>query len=271
LSRLSVIWLCIFSGVPPTCGFQEALMRIAAISDVHGNFAALQAVMVDIAAQGITDVVNLGDVLSGPLEARKCADYFLARTYATVCGNHDRYLCEKARYEMGLSDGAAYDELGPHHIAWLKALPASLVHHGEVLLWHGAPGSDETYWLEHVATDGTVGLAAIEEIEALAAGQDFPLILCGHSHIPRCVRLGDGRLIVNPGSVGLPAYQHDQPVYHLMQAGTVHASYAMAEKRADGWHVTFRLVPYDHMSMARLAADKGRADWASALATGWMR
>ena len=246
-------------------------MRIAVISDVHGNFPALQAVLADIAAQGITDIVNLGDVLSGPLEARKCADYFLAQKFPTVCGNHDRYLSTKTRDQMGLSDGAAYDGLEPHHIAWLQTLPASLVHHGEVLLWHGAPGSDETYWLERVAADGIVGMAALDKIETLATGQDFPLILCGHSHIPRCVRLGDGRLIVNPGSVGLPAYEHDQPVYHLMQAGNVHASYAIAEKRADQWHVTFRLVAYDHMSMARLAADKGRADWASALATGWMR
>ncbi len=246
-------------------------MRIAVISDVHGNFAALQAVIADIAREDITEIVNLGDVFSGPLEARKCADYFLAQKFPTVCGNHDRYLCTKSRGQMGLSDGAAYDELEPRHIDWLKALPASLVIRGEVLLWHGAPGSDETYWLEHVTADGLTGMASIEAIEALAGGQDFPLILCGHTHIPRCARLRDGRLIVNPGSVGLPAYQHDQPVYHLMQAGNVHASYAIAEKHLRGWQVTFKLVPYDHMSMARLAADNGRADWASALATGWVR
>ncbi|MGO8026776.1 hypothetical protein AB9E05_34685, partial [Rhizobium leguminosarum] len=60
---------------------------------------------------------------------------------------------------------------------------------------------DNLYWLESVSPEGVVFLKPIEEIAALAEGIDLPLILCGHSHIPRAVRLSDGRLIVNPGSV----------------------------------------------------------------------
>ena len=96
------------------------------------------------------------------------------------------------------------------------------------------------------------------------------LILCGHTHIPRAVRLGDGRLVVNPGSVGCPGYDSPKPVYHRGQTGTPDASYAILERTPRGWSVTFRYVPYDHMSMARLARANGLPVWLNALATGWV-
>jgi predicted phosphodiesterase len=72
-------------------------MRFAAIADIHGNCAALQAVLDDIAALGIRDVVNLGDCFSGPLEADRTGDLLLLldmNVAQTVRGNHDRYLLE---------------------------------------------------------------------------------------------------------------------------------------------------------------------------------
>jgi len=56
-----------------------------------------------------------------------------------------------------------------------------------------------------------------------------------------------------------------------VQAATRDACYAVIEKRDGRWHVSFRLVPYDHDAMAELARTRGRAEWASALATGWIR
>jgi hypothetical protein len=52
------------------------------------------------------------------------------------------------------------------------------------------------------------------------------LILCGHTHLPRVVRLGDRRLVVNAGSVGCPGYDGVKPVYHKVQTGTPDACYA---------------------------------------------
>ena len=87
-----------------------------------------------------------------------------------------------------------------------------------------------------------------------------------------CNRFGrDGRLVVNPGSVGCPGYDDAAPVHHIMQAATPDACYAVLEKRGARWHVSFRLVPYDHDAMADLARARGRSEWASALATGWIR
>lgn len=245
-------------------------MRIAVIADIHGNDLALEAVLAGILQQGISDVVNLGDHLSGPLNAARTADLLMERGLPSVRGNHDRWLVEMAPDEMGASDRAARDALSPRHLEWLARLPPTLVHRDEILLCHATPASDTTYWLDDVTADGVMRLSPLERIEALAAGADFPVILCGHTHIARCVRLGDGRLVVNPGSVGCPGYDDDEPVAHKVETGSPHARYAIIEKASGAWNVQFRLVSYDHMAMSRLAADRGRHEWASALATGWL-
>ncbi|MFS8044199.1 metallophosphoesterase family protein [Rhizobium sp. BR 314] len=246
-------------------------MRFAAIADVHGNHLALEAVLEDISAQGIADVVNLGDCFSGPLTSGKTADMLVALNALTVRGNHDRYLIEQAPETMHPSDKVAYAQLTERHLDWLRGLPFSAVYRDAAYLCHATPEADNVYWLESVSADGHVYQKPIEDIEALAAGIDFPLILCGHTHIPRLVRLSDGRLIVNPGSVGCPAYDDDLPRYHKVEAGHPFASYAILEKQGETWLPVFRQVAYDHMAMAKLAAENGRAEWASGLATGWLR
>lgn len=246
-------------------------MRFAVIADIHGNHLALEAVLEDIEKQGITEIVNLGDCFSGPLTAGKTGDILLRLDIVTVRGNHDRYLIEQAPEAMHASDSAAYKELTARHLEWLRSLPFSAIYRDEAYLCHATPGDDNVYWLESVSPDGNIYLKPLEEIEALAAGIDFPLILCGHTHIPRAVRLSDGRLIVNPGSVGCPAYDDDLPYHHKVEAGHPFASYAILEKKGDSWLPVFRQVAYDHMAMAKLAAQNGREEWASGLATGWLR
>ncbi|CAN7513421.1 metallophosphoesterase family protein [Rhizobium leguminosarum] len=248
-------------------------MRFAAIADIHGNHLALEAVLADIRAQGIEEkeIVNLGDFFSGPLEAGRTADLLMPLGLTSVRGNHDRYLIEQDPAAMHASDAAAYGQLSSSHLSWIRSLPFDTVYRGKVYLCHATPKDDNLYWLESVSPEGFVFLKPIEAIEALAEGIDLPLILCGHSHIPRAVRLSDGRLIVNPGSVGCPAYDDELPYYHKVEAGHPLASYAILEKMAAGWTSQFRTVAYDHMAMSALAAERGRADWAGALATGWVR
>lgn len=246
-------------------------MKFAAIADIHGNCLALEAVLRDIEARGIRDIVNLGDHLSGPLEARRTADLLMMRPVTSIRGNHDRQLVELSLEAMGPSDRHAYHQLEKQHLEWLAGLPASAMFRDEVFLCHGTPASDTTYWLETVTSAGRICTTPIEEIEYHAAGIDASLILCGHTHIPRVIRLRDGRLIVNPGSVGCPGYDDTVPVPHKMETGTPDACYAVLERSQHGWNTTFRYVPYDHLSMAELARRNGRAEWASALASGWIR
>ncbi|AHG46416.1 DNA methylase [Rhizobium leguminosarum bv. trifolii CB782] len=246
-------------------------MRFAAIADIHGNHLALEAVLADIQAQGLEEIVNLGDFFSGPLEAARTADMLMPLGLTSVRGNHDRYLIEQDPAAMHASDAVAYGQLTPSHLDWIRSLPFDAVYRGEAYLCHATPKDDNLYWLEAVSPEGIVSLKPIEAIEALAKGIDLPLILCGHSHVPRAVRLSDGRLIVNPGSVGCPAYDDVLPYYHKVEAGHPLASYAILEKIAGGWTWQFRNVAYDHLAMSALAAERGRADWASALAAGWVK
>jgi predicted phosphodiesterase len=136
-----------------------------------------------------------------------------------------------------------------------------------VFLCHGTPGSDETYFLEDLTPSGPV-LASLVTIAARTDACHAALILCGHTHVPRAVRLDDGRIVVNPGSVGLQAYQHDEPFHHIMQTGSPEARYAILERVGDAWMAELIMVEYDWREAAALAEERGRPDWAAALATG---
>jgi putative phosphoesterase len=246
-------------------------MRFAAIADIHGNCVALEAVLADIKRLDIREVVNLGDHVSGPLEAQRTAELLIERGFPSIRGNHDRQLVQMQPNDMGASDRAAHAQLERNHLEWLASLPATMVYREDVFLCHGTPRSDTTYWLERVRDDAVIEATPIEDVELEAAGLSASLILCGHTHIPRIVRLRDRRVVVNPGSVGCPAYADDTPVHHLMQTGTPDACYAILERESRGWSVTFRYVPYDHTAMAEMARRNGQPEWASALATGWVR
>ena len=246
-------------------------MRFAAIADVHGNVLALQAVIADIRAQGIEEIVNLGDMASGPLDARRAMDALMALDAVHVLGNHDRYLIDRPPEKMGSWDRPAHAQLEARHLDWIRAVPPTRVYRDRVFLCHATPANDELYWLETVLPDGALRMASREAIEQAAEGVTQRLILCAHSHLARAVRLSDGRLIVNPGSVGSPGYRDIHPYPHVVEAGTPYARYAVLDLSVENWRVTFRHVPYDHEAMAALARRNGQPELACALATGWIR
>ncbi|HZH26753.1 MAG TPA: metallophosphoesterase family protein [Azospirillaceae bacterium] len=244
-------------------------MRIAAISDVHGNLAALDAALADIAIQGVDLTVNLGDLVSGPLEPAATADRLMPLGLATIRGNHERQLLALPVERMGASDRYAHGQLTDRHRAWLDGLPPTIWVAGDVFLCHGTPDSDVTYFLETVAEEGARP-ATPEEVATRAGGCTAAAILCGHTHMPRTHRLSGGQLIVNPGSVGLPAFEDNHPHPHRMEAGSPHARYAILDRGLTGWTAELRAVEYDWEVSARLAAAHGRPDWATALRTGRM-
>ena len=246
-------------------------MRFAAIADVHGNYLALEAVLADIRARGISEIVNLGDMASGPLDARRTMDALMALDAVHVLGNHDRWLIDRPVEKMGSWERPAYAQLDARHLDWLRKVPSTRIFRDQVFLCHATPADDNVYWLETVTPDGSVKMSPLEEIEKEAEGISQSLILCAHTHIARVVRLGDGRLVVNPGSVGGPGFSYHVPFPHLIEAGTPDARYAVLELASGSWRVTFRHVPYDNDAMAALARRNGDSEFASALATGWIR
>ena len=240
----------------------------AVIADIHGNLLALDAVLADIDRQGIDAIINLGDHLSGPLDPFGTAERLIERPMMSIRGNHDRHLLTVPRERMGPSDFFAAAALTDSHLNWLAALPPTL-DFANLFACHGRPEEDDSYLLEEVQEDGTVLPRSTGAVEALLDGVTARLVLCGHSHCPRLLRLDDGRMVLTPGSVGCPAYQDDTPYPHRMETGHPMASYAVITWRADGgFDVAFRHIAYDHLAASAQAARHGRADWAEALRTG---
>jgi predicted phosphodiesterase len=151
----------------------------------------------------------------------------------------------------------------------MATLKPSLWLSEDVLLCHGTPDSDVTYFLETVEP-GRMRLASGAEVDQRLGHVRADLVACGHTHVPRSLRASNGTLIVNPGSVGLPAYDDDHPVFHQVQNGSPDARYAIVEQVAGEWISTLIAVPYDFRAMAALAERNGRPDWARALLRGYM-
>ena len=266
--------------------------RIAVVSDIHGNLPALQAVWAEIDRAAPALVVNLGDIASGPLWPSETVQWLMARERAeparwrTIGGNHERQALAADVGRMGASDAFAARALGAPERAWLAALPATQWLLDDVLLCHGTPASDLVYFMETVTAgfgvDGQRGLRAATSIELSERAAERPagdarsglaasLILCGHTHVPRAMALPAGPLIVNPGSVGLQAYDDVHPRPHVVENGSPDARWALVERDGHGaWHLQLRSTPYDWAAAATRAQANGRGDWADALASGFV-
>jgi putative phosphoesterase len=185
-------------------------MRLAVLADIHGNILALEAVLSDLAMRKPDLVVDLGDCASGPLWPRETMDRLSELKLPTVRGNHDRQVATLSPDEMGLSDRFAFDQLEEKYRARLKALPFRLNVAPGVLAFHAAPAADDVYLVEEV--DGARLVPSHPDAIAKRLGAvDAKLVLCGHSHQARVVQLPGGPIILNPGSVGCPAYE-DTPL-----------------------------------------------------------
>lgn len=196
------------------------------------------------------------------------ADRLMELAWPTVRGNHERQVLTLPAEQMGGSDRLAHQTITDRHRTWLAGLPLTLELGLGVLAFHGSPTDDLVYLLETVDPTG-VRPATVEEVtDRLGPYADRPLLLCGHTHLQRTLRLPTGGLVVNPGSVGWPAYDDVHPYPHVIEAGTPHARYAILEDFSGRWQAEMRAVNYDWELAARIAESHGRADVARALRTG---
>lgn len=243
------------------------LDRIAVLSDIHGNLLALEAVLADFASRSVSQIVNLGDHLQGPLDPVGTADRLISLDLPSIRGNCDRLLFEEGTIAApGSTLVANRKALSPAHKQWLAAMPQTLLL-GDILLCHGTPWADDVYLLEEV-TLGGARVKRTEELAPIVDGLTPSLIVCGHSHLGRTVQMPGRMLLVNPGSVGLPAYREESPHPHAMETGSPHARYAIVSRSGDRWQIEHHAVAYDWESAGALAEHRGRRDWAAWLRTG---
>ncbi|MFI7587994.1 metallophosphoesterase family protein [Spongisporangium articulatum] len=254
-------------------------MRIGVVADVHGNLPALEAVAAALADDGVDLVVNCGDIVSGPVDPAGVADFLTApgRAWVSLAGNHERQVLTRIPSRV---DDFTYDHLGAARLEWLATLAPTLEPAPGVLACHGSPTDDLQYLLETVdpaIQPGALRRATPDEVAerlvpARTAGllDGVTLLLVGHTHLARELRLG-GLYIVNPGSVGWPAYDDDVPSFHVVEAGSPHARYAIVTGSPDeGWSAEYRQVVYDWDAAADAAAQNGFPDIGAAMRTGFL-
>jgi len=124
-----------------------------------------------------------------------------------------------------------------------------------------------TYLLTEVSGSGAVPRSA-EEVATRIGAIPEQVILCGHDHTSGTVKLDSGKVVVNPGSVGCPAYTDDVPHEHRIEVGSPHARYAVLVLEPGNVHIESVRVVYDWNAAAEEATANGFKNWAVWLRTG---
>ncbi|NQZ22696.1 MAG: metallophosphoesterase family protein [Colwellia sp.] len=244
-------------------------MKFAVLSDIHSNVFALEAVLADAKKHSVDLIINLGDILYGPIAPKATYDLLMQHDIVTICGNQDRQIFAASVAEIASNPTMKFiiDNLGEAPIKWMKSLPFDKQLNNDVYLCHGTPSDDLIYLLENVEL-GYACLRSDSEIIKRLNGQKSTLICCGHTHTPRTVSLTTGQVIINPGSVGLQAYTDDEPNVHSMENFNAMASYAVIEKTINSWNVEHINVPYDIELAVAECKKRDRMDWVHFLTTG---
>lgn len=242
-------------------------MRLAILSDIHGNLAALEAVLADLRDRAPDSVVNLGDCVTSPLWPRETLELLDVLDIPTVRGNHDRWIATARLDQLSRSERFTHDSLSAPQRTALGALPGTLEPVEGVLAVHGTPASDAEYLL-HDKDGARLALSPPGLVGARLAGVTARLVLCGHSHVQLVASGPGGALVVNPGSVGCPRHV-DNADWKGAEAATPHARYAIATERRGRWSVELFVLDYDWSQVAAKARENDRPDWAEVFLGGW--
>ncbi|MCL8483646.1 MULTISPECIES: metallophosphoesterase family protein [Bradyrhizobium] len=243
-------------------------MRLAMISDVHGNLPALEAVLADIETRGVDATINLGDCVTGPLWPRETFALLEQLALPTVRGNHDRWIQEWPEEKLSPAGRFSRAALTAEQRLHLHGLPARIALEQGILAVHGTPDDDSACLLEEMLEDGRYVPARRDVLTSrLANIGGAGLVLCGHSHRQAVVQVLRGPLIVNPGSVGCPVFG-DIPIAAQLEYRSPHARYAILTERRGHWQAELLALTYDWDRAAARAVENGFPNWASAYASG---
>lgn len=196
-------------------------MRVAAISDIHGNLPALEAVLAEIDREGVDDIVVAGDTAHGPWAA-EIVDLLAERSARCVRGNADREVVDRSDLFGPLAPWSA-DRLGERRLTvvagWPLTVELSVDGLGETLVCHSTPTSEDPIYTR-ITPDA--------ELVSILGNVDADVLVCGHTHMQYDRTLSSGLRVVNPGSVGIP-YEGARGAYWALL----------------GPGVEFRRTPYD--------------------------
>ena len=187
-------------------------MKIAVLSDIHGNLLALESVLEDIQSKNCDKILFLGDyALAGP-EPTDTVNFCMSLSehdnVEMIQGNTDKMIVEfsediyqKVAQGAPIMANALREEantLGEKQKQFLKELPTTkslTIDDVKILMVHGSPRRNN----EDIMPD-----TPLEKVEEMLSGVNEDLILCGHTHIPCGFQTNTKQTVVNVGSVGRP-------------------------------------------------------------------
>jgi putative phosphoesterase len=239
-------------------------MRLALLSDQHGNDVAFRAALEDVERLGVEEIVCLGDVVQGGSEPAQTLERLAARGCETVLGNADAFLLEVpidspepvTERQLEVREWTL-SQLTSSHLEQIRSF-APVVRRRldgvSLLLCHGSPRSYDDVLLPEL--DG-------EALEPFL-GHDVALLAGGHTHLQWTRRIGDA-LYVNPGSVGISYDRHADPLVLRPLA-----EWALVTVADGTVAVEFRQVPYA-VEDVRAATKRSGRPYADEWAAQWER
>ncbi|HIG42940.1 MAG: metallophosphoesterase family protein [bacterium] len=172
-------------------------MRLAFISDIHGNLVALDSALADIKKRGIDVVICLGDIVDLGPQPAKTVERLRERQILCIQGNHDLLDENPVIPKLQKVENWTRDQLSTEQQQWLKDLPFQhIVDLGStsVLCVHGSPQAN---------TQGMEPDTPSDRLRLWCRDIEQDVIVAGHTHLQLCRRL-DQTLIINAGSIGMP-------------------------------------------------------------------
>jgi predicted phosphodiesterase len=205
----------------------EAPLRIAVVSDIHGNLPALEAVMGDLDEVAPDQVWCGGDLGWGGPWASECIARVRDTGWTTIKGNTDVWITGDPQTIESPEDREELKRVAEAHgisredAQWLMSLPMGHSGPGSLLLVHGTPDSPFS------APEPDAPAGDFKPYEGRAG-----MVICGHIHKAFVRRLSEGTIVCNAGSVGLP---QDGPC----------ACYLVVDLKGPEWTLVHRRVPFD--------------------------
>lgn len=235
-------------------------MRVAVISDMHGNDLAFEAVEADLQKQSVDQIVCLGDAVQGGPQPAAVVQRLRRLDCPVVMGNADAWLlsgqetvddgipAERLR-KMGEIRLWSLSQLSEDDIDFISrfqpTVTIQLEDSLELLCFHGSPTSFD---------DIILPAAPEQEFQKFLGPYAGRILTGGHTHAQQIRRLGD-LFFFNPGSVGF-AYSHNQPDDQFF--ADPWAEYAILTSEHGRGSLEFRRVPFDAKELIRIYRESGR-------------
>ena len=166
---------------------------IGIISDIHGNYPALEAVLKKLDAAGCNRIISLGDVSGYYCMVNQCIEELRERSIVNIMGNHDSYIVYNRRCERSYTVNVCLDYqreiLTEANIGWLK-LSVPFIRENGIWMVHGG-------WSDYV-DEYVTDFSFLDK-----KNEDIKIYMSGHTHIQKRVD-GESAVYLNPGAVGQP-------------------------------------------------------------------